>query len=143
MIAKYIPWIIAILYLFSPYDILPDFAVGLGWLDDIAVLALAWWWAARLKRTSGARTGPWAQQRHRQEAPGADRQPYEEAYKSENPYEVLGVEIGASNEEIKAVYKKLVAQYHPDRVQHLGKEFQELAHEKFVAIQKAYDMLMK
>jgi DnaJ-class molecular chaperone len=53
------------------------------------------------------------------------------------------VKRGASKEEIKAAYKKLVAQYHPDKVQHLGKEFQELAHKKFVAIQRAYDVLMK
>jgi DnaJ like chaperone protein len=44
-------------------------------------------------------------------------------------------------EEIKAAYKKLASQYHPDKVQHLGKEFQQMAHEKFVSIQKAYDKL--
>ncbi|MDY6951090.1 MAG: DnaJ domain-containing protein [Thermodesulfobacteriota bacterium] len=44
---------------------------------------------------------------------------------------------------IKAAYKKLAAQYHPDKVQHLGREFQDLAHKKFVAIQQAFDLLMK
>jgi len=36
-----------------------------------------------------------------------------------------------------------VAKYHPDKVTHLGKEFQELAHRKLVAIQRAYEILMK
>jgi DnaJ-class molecular chaperone len=53
------------------------------------------------------------------------------------------VQPGASEQEIRAAYKRLAAQYHPDKVQHLGREFQELAHNKFVAIQKAYDVLMK
>jgi DnaJ like chaperone protein len=35
----------------------------------------------------------------------------------------------------------MAAQYHPDKVQHLGEDFQRLAHEKFVAIQKAYEKI--
>ena len=32
-----------------------------------------------------------------------------------NPYEVLGVKEGATEEEIKAAYKELVKKYHPDK----------------------------
>ncbi|MBW2252595.1 MAG: DUF1232 domain-containing protein, partial [Deltaproteobacteria bacterium] len=35
---KIILIILAILYVLSPYDILPDFIVGWGWLDDVAIL---------------------------------------------------------------------------------------------------------
>ncbi len=59
----------------------------------------------------------------------------------DDPYKILGIDCGASREEIKEAYAKLAAKYHPDKVQHLGTEFQELAHEKFIAIQKAYDSL--
>lgn len=56
-------------------------------------------------------------------------------------YEVMGVEPGASKEEIRKSYLELVKKYHPDRVAHLGEEFKELAHKKFLEIQNAYERL--
>lgn len=57
------------------------------------------------------------------------------------PYKVLELSPNADAEEIKSNYRKLVFQYHPDRVQHLGKEFQELAHKRMLEIQRAYESL--
>ena len=34
-----------------------------------------------------------------------------------DPYEVLGINQGASQSEIKAAYRELVKKYHPDRYQ--------------------------
>ena len=56
-----------------------------------------------------------------------------------NPYEVLGVKQGASKEEIKAAYRKLVKQYHPD--QYGDNPLKDLAQEKLTEVNKAYDML--
>ena len=56
-------------------------------------------------------------------------------------YEVLGVERSASADEIKSAYRRAVSRYHPDKVAHLGKEFQDLAHRKLLAIQQAYETL--
>ena len=53
-----------------------------------------------------------------------------------NYYEVLGVSKDASEEEIKAAYKKLVKQYHPDL--HPG---DKLAAEKFKEINEANEVL--
>ncbi len=137
MIKKYLPWLIALLYFVSPYDLIPDFLLGPGWLDDLAVIGLVLWWTSRLKRayqasnTSSTYAGKGQEAHRRQEA------------SEEDPHKILGIQSGASRQEIKAAYKKLAAQYHPDKVQHLGNEFQELAHKKFVAIQKAYDALTK
>ena len=39
---KLILTILAIIYVLSPYDLVPDFAFGLGWLDDLVVLWLLW-----------------------------------------------------------------------------------------------------
>ena len=58
-----------------------------------------------------------------------------------NPYEVLGVKPGASQEEIKKAYRKLVKQYHPD--QYKDNPLQELAQKKMVEINEAYDILKK
>ena len=58
-----------------------------------------------------------------------------------NPYEVLGVSQGASREEIRSAYRELIARYHPDKVAHLGQEFEAIAREKTLAINRAYEML--
>jgi DnaJ-domain-containing protein 1 len=137
MIKKYLPWLIGLLYFINPYDVVPDFLLGLGWLDDLAVFGLVLWWVSRLKRAYQASGTSSAYARRQQAEPGRQEVP------EEDPYQILGIERGASKQEIRAAYKMLAGQYHPDRVQHLGKEFQELAHNKFVAIQKAYDALMK
>ena len=56
-----------------------------------------------------------------------------------NPYEVLGIKPGASQEEIKSAYRKLVKQYHPD--QYVNNPLKDLAEEKLAEVNKAYDML--
>ncbi len=137
MIRKYLPWLIALLYFISPYDLLPDFIGGLGWLDDLALLVLVLWWVSRLRWSSQTEETSSSHGKDHQGASAPEDTP------EEDPHTVLGVQPGASKEEIATAYRKLAAQYHPDKVQHLGKEFQELAHKKFVAIQKAYDALIK
>ena len=135
---KYLPWFIAFLYFVNPYDVIPDFAFGPGWIDDLIVVGLAFWWASRFKRAYQTRRASAAY------AGTGQRQHAEKENSPEkSPYEILGLESGASKEEIRAAYKELASRYHPDKVQHLGKEFQDLAHKKFVAIQEAYDTLIK
>lgn len=56
-----------------------------------------------------------------------------------NPYEVLGLKPGASEEEIKSAYRKLVKQYHPDKF--IDNPLQELATEKLAQINEAYKTL--
>ncbi len=51
-------------------------------------------------------------------------------------YEVLGLERGASNEEIKKAYRRLAKQYHPD----FNKD-DAGAEKKFTEIKEAYDVL--
>jgi molecular chaperone DnaJ len=58
-----------------------------------------------------------------------------------DPYEVLGVRPGASQEEIRTAYRELAKKYHPDKYQNnpLG----DLAVEKMKEINEAYEFLMK
>jgi DnaJ like chaperone protein len=58
-------------------------------------------------------------------------------------YATLGLEKGASMEEIKKAYRKLSMQYHPDKVAHLGDEFRGIAEEKMKEINAAYDFFKK
>ena len=58
-----------------------------------------------------------------------------------NPYEVLGIKEGATEEEIKAAYKELVKKYHPDK--YADNPLSDLAEEKMQEINEVYDMLMK
>jgi len=57
-----------------------------------------------------------------------------------NPYEVLGLKPGATEEEIKAAYRELVKKYHPDRYQ--DNPLSDLAEEKIREINEAYETLM-
>jgi DnaJ like chaperone protein len=60
-------------------------------------------------------------------------------------YAVLKCDETASNEEIKKQYRKLVTEYHPDKIQAKGlpEEFIKFANDKFAEIQEAYDHIRK
>lgn len=58
-----------------------------------------------------------------------------------NPYEVLGIKEGASQEEIRAAYREQVKKYHPDK--HQDNPLYELAEEKLQEINEAYEYLTK
>ncbi|HER62981.1 MAG TPA: J domain-containing protein, partial [Desulfobacteraceae bacterium] len=61
----------------------------------------------------------------------------------EQYYAVLGLDPGADFNAIKKAYRKLSMQYHPDKVGHLGEEFQRVAEEKMKEINMAYDYFKK
>jgi DnaJ domain len=89
-----------------------------------------------------------AQERERQERERrtrSDKNSEREHTAGENgfdPYQVLRITTSASKEEIKAAYFNLIKQYHPDKVSHLGQEFQKLADKKAQLINRAYQILM-
>jgi hypothetical protein len=57
-------------------------------------------------------------------------------------YELLSVPPTATAEEIKRAFRAEIARYHPDKVQHLGTEFQEIAATRAAALTEAYRTLM-
>jgi DnaJ like chaperone protein len=65
--------------------------------------------------------------------------------KTEKYYAILGASRTDSIEEIKKKYRKLVSEYHPDKIASKGlpEEFIKFANDKFREIQEAYDAIKK
>ncbi|MFL2982814.1 MAG: TerB family tellurite resistance protein [Candidatus Neomarinimicrobiota bacterium] len=62
---------------------------------------------------------------------------------TEAPYRILEVSRSSSNDDIKKAYRKMANKYHPDKVSHLGKKMQNIAEEKFKAVNEAYQEIKK
>ena len=119
------------LYLRSPIDLLPDHMGAFGLLDDLIVLGLGLFWLhRRLSETGSASSSAGAPPRDREPAPVP-----------RDPYEILEVAPGASPAEITRAYREQMKRYHPDRVVGLGAELQRVAHERTIAIQRAYEAI--
>ena len=131
--------IIGLIYVLSPYDLLPDFIVGWGWLDDLILLGLLWRYLKTLSQKQFKAQNLYPQSRQSQENSHAR---FQETGTAKDPYTVLNVDRDASPEEIKNAYKQLANKYHPDKVLHLGEEFKKMAEERFKEIQEAYRELI-
>lgn len=57
-------------------------------------------------------------------------------------YEQLGVGDAARPEDIKRAFRREIARYHPDKVQHLGPEFLEIATARAAELTQAYRVLI-
>lgn len=153
-------WLFLIILLVAFYvifrlDLIPDVLPILGWIDDTFLVGLLIYYfrykklpafllyLGRLlfrRRQGGAGQSPGDEGGDgREEKAGTGQSGFN---KAGDPYAVLGVRHGASRKEIRAAYREAVQRYHPDKVSHLGEEFQDLAKKKFVEIQQAYDQLM-
>lgn len=62
-----------------------------------------------------------------------------------DPYTILGIERGASDDEIRRRYRALIREHHPDRLmaQGLPREFEEVANRKMAGINAAYDQIKR
>lgn len=129
----------ALLYVIFPHDLVPDFLIGWGWLDDLIVVYMLWRYYRRLSPrrkpddpSGQSRDTANGRQHRATDSDSRDRR---------DPYAILGIAPGATREEIKAAYRRLATKFHPDKVQHLGEDFQKLAEARFKEIQQAYDDL--
>lgn len=58
-------------------------------------------------------------------------------------YKILEIEKSSGDDEVKKAYRRMAMKYHPDKVHHLGPEFQKDAQEKFKKINEAYETIKK
>ena len=61
--------------------------------------------------------------------------------KREDPYAVLGLTDEATDDEVDLAYRRLMAQYHPDRVAGAGGDLQRQAEARAREINAAYDRI--
>lgn len=58
-------------------------------------------------------------------------------------YKILEIEKSSGDDEVKKAYRRMAMKYHPDKVHHLGPEYQKDAQEKFKKINEAYETIKK
>jgi DnaJ like chaperone protein len=58
-------------------------------------------------------------------------------------YKVLEITPEATDDDVKAAYRKIAVKYHPDKVAHLGDNIQHAAKEKFQQLSAAYEEIKK
>lgn len=61
----------------------------------------------------------------------------------EEAYKVLEITPTATNEEVRAAYRRLALKHHPDRVATLGEDVKKAAEEKFQQINNAKERIYK
>ena len=61
----------------------------------------------------------------------------------EDAYKVLGISPTATDDEVKAAYRKMALKHHPDRVATLGEDIRKAAEKKFQDINDAKERIFK
>ena len=79
--------------------------------------------------------------RFRHEGAQQKKSSYSSKYRLQQAFKILELKETATVEQIKKAYRKLALKHHPDRVIHLGPEYQESAKEKFQIIADAYEYI--
>ncbi|SMC18721.1 Protein of unknown function [Desulfacinum hydrothermale DSM 13146] len=151
MLGRYWPLIAWLLYLIVPTDLFPDTFIGPGWTDDLLLLAAVYYLffrkGAPWERTTRSRSGAGASSGQSGSAGDSRSQGTGTSRPSSSgppdPHDILGVTPDADWDTIRKAYHSMANRYHPDKVSHLGEEFQQLAHKKFKEIQWAYNTLAK
>jgi hypothetical protein len=95
---------------------------------------------------SGSTRGPRGEDRDRERAGKAkgrgERREHRGPPAIVTPQEVLGVRPDATEREIREAFHRLAIHYHPDKVRHLGDDFERVAQEKFILLKEAYETLI-
>ena len=61
----------------------------------------------------------------------------------DSAYKILGVDMNATDDEIKMAYREMAKKYHPDKVAYLGEDVRKSAEQKLQEVNEAYDKIRK
>lgn len=61
----------------------------------------------------------------------------------DSAYKILGIEINATDDEVKKAYREMAKKYHPDKVSYLGEDVRKSAEQKLQEVNEAYDKIRK
>ena len=61
----------------------------------------------------------------------------------ESAYTILEISPSATDDEVRAAYRRMAMKYHPDRVSTLGEDVQKAAAQKFQQVHDAYEKIKK
>ena len=155
--AMYNPWshsllaVFSLLYFLSPVDLVPDSSLVFGWIDDLAILAIAYYhWRAvnsgyffadASESSSKARSYYSESDYSESKEDSSKRASKTRVTLPGDPYSVLGLQAPASQSEIKRAFKRLAIENHPDKFTCTNSKSK--AHERMVNISKAYSRLKK
>jgi len=139
-------------YFILPIDAIPDLIPAAGFTDDLAVLLIAI--AAVVThikpqhRHRARELLAWERDKQESEFAGAGRSQKQgprvfssEAEKERYYLMTLDLKGDITPLSLKAQYRELAHKYHPDKVRHLGAEFQQMAGQKLTEINTAYEYL--
>jgi DnaJ-domain-containing protein 1 len=153
-----------LIYFLSPIDILPDHLGVPGVVDDILFILFLIYLFRKIIRPESIQNrkfreftksffsksysnnpgfGDTRNEQTQTEGGSTDQSTGSPDLDARDPYTVLGIPPGSSKDEIRKAYHGLSKKYHPDMVNHLGAEFRDLAHKKFINIRKAYETLIR
>ena len=66
-----------------------------------------------------------------------------QAPKADKDYATLGLTRDASDEEVERAYRRLMSQYHPDKVAGAAEEIRQIAEQRARAINTAYEAIQR
>ena len=149
---KIVLLVLALLYVLSPYDLFPDMVIGWGWIDDVVILGFLWRYFYLMKKKrervqkyyQSGQNNTHGDNNYNNAGGENNTRSNAQARNSSvlwDPYKILEIDRGASQDDIKRAYRQLAGKYHPDKVEHLGDEFKVLAEKRFKEVQQAYQEL--
>ncbi len=96
------------------------------------------WWENRNKRSSYERNEKQEQEKNKQQSAYGNTT----SLKRQQSFAILGLDVSATQKEIKDAFRLLSKIHHPDRFHKLGDEAKKSANKTYIRIKDAYEYLM-